>query len=89
VQVTLGGGVWQFKWHPTRPGVALLACMQNGFAIVKQAADGQLHRSFEYPDQKVLGYGAAWSNTDESLVATCSFYDKSVHLWRAPVLSIQ
>jgi diphthine methyl ester acylhydrolase len=78
----MGGGVWRFKWHPTRQSVALLACMQNGFAIVSwDESKPKLSRVLEYPHQKVLAYGASWSLAESDLVATCSFYDKSLHLW--------
>ena len=32
-----------------------------------------------------LGYGAEWfppGNEEGSMAATCSFYDRSVHIWR-------
>jgi diphthine methyl ester acylhydrolase len=84
-QVDLGGGVWRFRWHPTNPDCALVACMQNGFAIVRVQADGSLVRHFEYQHQKVLGYGASWCQEGDGIVATCSFYDRSVHIWQAPM----
>lgn len=82
LQLGLGGGVWRFKWHPTRPDVALAACMQNGFAVVAMADDETLKCAVEYPHQKVLGYGADWQRNGSGVVATCSFYDKSLHTWR-------
>lgn len=63
--------------------MALLACMQNGFAIVSwDECNSKLSSVLDYPHQKVLGYGASWSIDEENLVATGSFYDKSLHLWR-------
>ena len=82
MQLGLGGGVWRFKWHPTRPDVALAACMQNGFAVVSMDATGGLTRVVEYAHQKVLGYGADWQRDGSNVVATCSFYDQSLHIWR-------
>lgn len=80
VQVGLGGGVWRLKWHPEHEDVALAACMQAGFAVVKFSDPPGL---YSYPHQKVLGYGADWVRCGkEWLAATCSFYDKSFHLWR-------
>ena len=85
MQADLGGGVWRFKWHPTEPESALVACMQNGFAVVRLQPDDRLTRAFEYPHQKVLGYGADWSRSGGNVAATCSFYDNSVHVWQVPV----
>lgn len=80
VQVGLGGGVWRMKWHPEQAEVALIACMQNGFAVV---ALGDCPTVYSYPHQKVLGYGADWVCSGGNwLAATCSFYDKSLHLWQ-------
>ena len=76
--------MWRFKWHPSNPDLALVACMQSGFALASLTSQGQLQRVYEYPEQKILGYGADWSRAGDSLIATCSFYDKSVHLWRSP-----
>ncbi|KAL8497564.1 hypothetical protein ACS0TY_021048 [Phlomoides rotata] len=37
--ISLGGGVWRIKHHPSIPGLILTACMHNGFAIVKFRGD--------------------------------------------------
>jgi diphthine methyl ester acylhydrolase len=84
LQVETGGGVWRLKWHPCRDDVALLACMQNGFAITSFAESGW---TWTYPHQKVLAYGADWWHVGEELcAATCSFYDRSLHVWCCPEL---
>lgn len=94
VQINLHGGVWRLKWHPRRGSVAAVALMQSGFAVLAMDSVGQLEPLLDYPDQKVLGYGVDWctaSSTD--IVASCSFYDRSLHLWQVacdlPAMSSQ
>ena len=90
-QVACGGGVWRFKWHPTKRNLALAACMHNGFAILHMDdTTQQLSVQEDYPHQKTLGYGADWfrgkDTGAEDLVVTCSFYDNLVHLWKPSIL---
>lgn len=78
--------MWRLKWHPEQDDVALAACMQNGFAVIKFTDSPAV---YSYPYQKVLGYGADWVCCGtEWLAATCSFYDKSLHLWQCDTVSI-
>lgn len=35
-----------------------------------------------YPHHRVLAYGADWKHDGRGLVATASFYEKSVHVWQ-------
>ena len=39
VETPCGGGVWRVAWHPQESRVLLAACMQNGFAVIR---DGQV-----------------------------------------------
>lgn len=87
--ISLGGGVWRVKHHPFIPGLVLAACMHNGFAIV--AIKGYKAEVLEtYKKHDSLAYGADWQKveanhvggTTKPLVATCSFYDKLVRVWR-------
>ena len=83
-EIPCGGGVWRLAWHPVDSAVLLAACMQQGFAIVRDggvflrygdgAASGE-HGS--------LGYGVAWCSLPDGRHAavSCSFYDRSVHVW--------
>jgi diphthine methyl ester acylhydrolase len=83
VQTATSGGVWRLKWHPQRPATALLACMQSGFAVA--SFEGDSATLWPYPHQKVLAYGADWwQQGDDWWAATCSFYDRSLHLWSYP-----
>lgn len=86
--VCLGGGVWRIKHHPFIPGLVLAACMHNGFAVVK--VGGEKAEVLEtYAQHGSLAYGADWQRgrsslegkRKNSLVATCSFYDRLLRIW--------
>uniref|UniRef100_A0A7N0TZU2 methylated diphthine methylhydrolase n=1 Tax=Kalanchoe fedtschenkoi TaxID=63787 RepID=A0A7N0TZU2_KALFE len=85
----LGGGVWRLKYHPSIPDLVLSACMHNGFAIV-DTKSSMLEIVETYTKHESLAYGADWQrrklgndNADTAhVVATCSFYDKLLRIWR-------
>lgn len=88
-QVTTGGGVWRLKWHPHDPKLLLAACMHNGFAVLHlsdASVTSEVTLAEEYAHQKTLGYGADWCHMKaadgQALAATCSFYDRLLHLWQ-------
>ncbi|KAL3132669.1 hypothetical protein ABBQ32_009187 [Trebouxia sp. C0010 RCD-2024] len=89
-EVSTGGGVWRLKWHPSDPVQVLAACMHNGFVVVQaDASTGNIRVVEEYPHQKSLGYGADWCSLPTgpfSIAATCSFYDRLLHLWSPQTL---
>ncbi|KAJ7630947.1 WD40-repeat-containing domain protein [Roridomyces roridus] len=83
-QVDVGGGAWRVKWHPSasRKDDLLVACMHDGFKIVSfNDEGGQIQKRFDAHES--LAYGVDWSFAEgnETLVASCSFYDHSLHLW--------
>ncbi|KAJ7783793.1 WD40-repeat-containing domain protein [Mycena maculata] len=90
-QVDVGGGAWRVKWHPSasRRNDLLVACMQDGFKVVRFAPDvdgsgligGEVVKRFD--SHTSLAYGVDWSFAEngETLIASCSFYDHSLHLW--------
>ncbi|KAJ7706171.1 WD40-repeat-containing domain protein [Mycena rosella] len=91
-QVDVGGGAWRVKWHPaaSRKNDLLVACMHDGFKVVRFATDadgagfggGEVVKRFD--SHTSLAYGVDWSFADtggESFIASCSFYDHSLHLW--------
>ncbi|KAI9063069.1 WD40 repeat-like protein [Trametes sanguinea] len=101
-QVDVGGGAWRVKWHPspTRRNDLLVACMHDGFKVVRldlsgedpSSALGALDQPWEvikrFDKHESLAYGVDWSfagdkGDDGTLVASCSFYDHTLHLWRA------
>ena len=88
-----GGGVWRLAWRdPASPSLLLAACMHASFALVGVGAGAEgggvavVERYVAHGGDD-LGYGAAWwvgggGGGGADLVATASFYDNSVHLWR-------
>lgn len=90
----VGGGVWRVKWHPSedRQGDLLVACMHDGFKVIRfdpglpDVVGGKFEVLRTFDRHESLAYGADWSfvsgGGDASLIASCSFYDNAVHLWR-------
>lgn len=106
-----GGGVWRVKWHPSDPSLLAVACMHEGFQILRWSVDGSLEAESGPDSVKLetvvrykgkhesLGYGIDWSYSTttssraddtggakqektEKLVASCSFYDHLLTLWK-------
>jgi diphthine methyl ester acylhydrolase len=79
----LGGGVWKMKLHSNRD-ILLLACMHYGVNIVN--IDN--FDPFFYYDKHGLDnlvYGCDWNirdNQEYDIVASCSFYNHSLRLWK-------
>ncbi|KAH9944379.1 WD-40 repeat-containing protein [Epithele typhae] len=95
-QVDVGGGAWRVKWHPTpaRKNDLLVACMHDGFKVVRfeligedpvQPLSSEIIKRFN--EHTSLAYGVDWSFADAvddgTLVASASFYDQMLHVWRA------
>ncbi|KAH7911202.1 WD40-repeat-containing domain protein [Hygrophoropsis aurantiaca] len=95
LEADVGGGAWRVKWHPhaSRKEDLLVACMHDGFKILKM--DVSLGNSSEirwevakrFDAHTSLAYGVDWSfedvdDVDDTLIGSCSFYDHMLHLWR-------
>lgn len=96
---SVGGGVWRTKWHPSpnRAGDLLLACMHGGFKVIRYNVLGSGHEAGlsnetgntvkVFNEHQSLAYGVDWSYNDrgagDTLVASCSFYDHSLRIWKA------
>ena len=87
--IETGGGVWRLKWHPESENVFLAACMHNGFKIFKTCDFSSFISTHSYKEHQSLAYGCAWITLNDnigdiknSLVATCSFYDNLLKVWR-------
>lgn len=104
MQADVGGGAWRVKWHPsaTRSADLLVACMHDGFKVVRFNLDGLLPdheksaggaRGWEweiatrFDAHTSLAYGVDWSHAEEAgaetMVASCSFYDHTMRVWKA------
>jgi len=96
-ELDLGGGVWRVRYHPTRAGFALAACMYNGCALLaKSANSGEWEVRDRYLGHASITYGCEWFHTDGQatnpgggtqgqnslgLAASVSFYDRQLHVW--------
>lgn len=86
------------KWHPSisRKHDLLVAGMHDGFKVIHFQDDnlgsqwpnrqeGTISRRFD--EHESLAYGVDWSHADarggETMVASGSFYDHTLHLWSA------
>ena len=80
--IDAGGGVWRLRWHPERRDLLLTACMHAGFKVLPAEGGEPL---CEYTRHESLAYGVDWQpasgRSDTMLVATCSFYDRALHMW--------
>lgn len=60
--------------------------MHNGMHAIKIGADHKMTNICDYMDHDSMSYGCDWfpsvSNPEIMNVISCSFYDKSVHLWQ-------
>jgi diphthamide biosynthesis protein 7 len=88
-ELDLGGGIWRLKWHPARPHALLVAAMRSGFQVLDTSA-----ASAEAPPTvlaafaaghhagrwEALGYGADWLDPDSALIASASFYDRTLRI---------
>ncbi|KAI7898824.1 WD40-repeat-containing domain protein [Cokeromyces recurvatus] len=79
---TPGGGIWRLKWHPTRGNRLLSASMHAGAFVFDIDDEYKVELLTSFLDHKSMAYGADWSFCDSDLIASCSFYDHVLHLWK-------
>jgi len=91
-QVSVGGGVWRTKWHPTDPSLLLTACMHAGFKILHFPGMGgeetdtdnsaEIKVVCSNDNHESLAYGCDWFyNPHFPFVSSCSFYDHFCTVW--------
>ncbi|XP_059059171.1 diphthine methyltransferase isoform X1 [Achroia grisella] len=78
-ETDVNGGVWRLKFHPYKPTSILAACMYGGFRILL-LEEQAITVVCEYLGHDSIAYGADWQYSEDSLVATCSFYDCKLHI---------
>ncbi|KAI8989275.1 hypothetical protein BDB01DRAFT_756600 [Pilobolus umbonatus] len=79
---TPGGGIWRLKWHPSLPKRLLSASMHAGAFVIDVDTDFNAELITSFLNHSSMVYGADWSYQDHSLIASCSFYDHILHLWK-------
>lgn len=80
------GPLWRLKWDPFESEFLLAACMLGGVHIVNY--DCEIIGS--YYKHSNIAYGADWSfqynsNDYERTIASCSFYDNLLCLWKIKI----
>jgi diphthamide biosynthesis protein 7 len=95
-ETNLGGGVWKLKWEPDSARHLLAATMHNGFHLIDCCCPSlngdEEPLPFEpkivasYREHSSLAYGCDWGrllspSTGLRTIASCSFYDHSLHVW--------
>ncbi|RLV93453.1 Diphthine methyltransferase [Spathaspora sp. JA1] len=76
----LGGGVWRLIPNPTTKNQLLVCCMYDGARIVETNENKFTVSRYFKQDHESMCYGGDWSS-DNTYVATCSFYDNIVQTW--------
>jgi len=87
----LDGGCWRVKWSPHDASKLLVAAMRDGFHILDVNEEkiskfqhyGEHGNLTDDADLEILAYGCDWSRAEKGLIASGSFYDKEIHIWKA------
>ncbi|CAO1628318.1 unnamed protein product [Parajaminaea phylloscopi] len=67
--LTMPGGIWRLKWHPSDPSLLLAGCMHGGFTVVdveEAGATAEIISTFE--GHGSLAYGCDWERGAEGAV---------------------
>ncbi|CAD5117942.1 DgyrCDS6685 [Dimorphilus gyrociliatus] len=78
-EINVGGGVWRLNWHEEFPSILSTAAMHGGCKILKYAAKPEILCSYKHHESMVYGI-----DINYNVVASCSFYDRSLQLWTVP-----
>lgn len=71
-------GVWRLRWHPTRPGRLLAACMHDGFKVW----DTQTQETLGACPTDSIAYGSDWIFAkDREAYGGAIFYTHKAIIW--------
>jgi len=90
----LGDGAYHLAWHPCWSNVLAVAAMRSGLPLLRAEGAGFVEWGRYAADAPEgshgsLAYGVSWRQSPglpagHWLVASASFYDRSLHLWASP-----
>ncbi|GIY04573.1 diphthine methyltransferase [Caerostris extrusa] len=72
-EISLNGGIWRLKWHPTNHNYLLSASMHNGFHVLS-IEDGNLKLKAHYNKHESLAYGVDWCFKEEERELDCLLF---------------
>lgn len=76
----LNGGVWKIKPNKKR-NLLLCACMHTGVHLVNATSlESELY--YDKHGLNNLAYGCDWQFDSDDLIATCSFYNHDLRVWK-------
>ncbi|XP_004344287.2 Wdr85 protein [Capsaspora owczarzaki ATCC 30864] len=82
--IRVHGGVWRLKWQAQNPSLIAAAAMHGGVPVVSVDESNKPSLTHRHTAHESIAYGVDWHPQIEGLIASCSFYDHSLHLWRLP-----
>lgn len=79
--LNLGGGVWRFQPHTKAGDNRLLVCCMYDGARVFDSENFEVLSYYKEKHESMV-YGGDWDPTGDDVIATCSFYDNVVQVWK-------
>lgn len=87
----VGGGVWRLKWNPSCAQLLAVAAMHGGACVLRHTPQSVTSVG-KFTEHESMVYGIDWGDRgaekrdDAHVLASCSFYDRSLHLWQFEAL---
>lgn len=84
-EANVGGGAWRLRWRIGQSYHMLaVAAMHGGACVFSHSPTGDLKRVCTFRGHKSMVYGIDWASADT--LASCSFYDRRLVLWKHAAL---